>query len=302
MRVLPTVGGTDGKQTSFKGFIQHCNEESSIYCSPFWHGNSSIEATGIPKSSKAYYAEPLEPVSQIIKDSVDYIIYDNEPSYPDVNKEVSKNFFSNEYTDYHSQFDEIREYYYRREMGGYADIADAKYQQWQAAECVKLYDKSHDLRDQKRHLENECIKFEQYKAELNAEKSWTLNSLKEAMETKSDFSRSMDILVRRSEALTNMQKLDTLDGNTTAVQESKEKINVINKLINELNESINSSKKAIQERKQALKDICDEIRSTNKEIASTNVKIDEIKAKLIPLFDELKNFYAKQGIKVIKNL
>ena len=28
--------------------------------------------------------------------------------------------------------------------------------------------------------------------------------------------------------------------------------------------------------------------------------IEDCKAKLIPLFDELKNFYAKQGIKVIK--
>ena len=36
------------------------------------------------------------------------------------------------------------------------------------------------------------------------------------------------------------------------------------------------------------------------EIKAKQSAIEGFKAKLIPLFDELKNFYIKQGIKVIK--
>ena len=35
-------------------------------------------------------------------------------------------------------------------------------------------------------------------------------------------------------------------------------------------------------------------------IKTKQAAIEGFKAKLIPLFDELKNFYVKQGIKVIK--
>ena len=43
-----------------------------------------------------------------------------------------------------------------------------------------------------------------------------------------------------------------------------------------------------------------DVSSIDRQVAEKKSFIEDCKAKLIPLFDELKNFYAKQGIKVIK--
>ena len=46
----------------------------------------------------------------------------------------------------------------------------------------------------------------------------------------------------------------------------------------------------------------DSTKTVAKQIAEKKSLIEDCKAKLIPIFDELKNFYAKQGIKVIKKV
>ena len=49
--------------------------------------------------------------------------------------------------------------------------------------------------------------------------------------------------------------------------------------------------------KEYIQDFPKLIAGLNKQIDAKNAVINEFKAKLAPLFDELKNFYVKQGIR-----
>lgn len=157
MRISPIKSATSfsGRTTDYN--INRGKED--LKRNSYWQKNSSIEeALGTyhnNKTGKVYFADPMEYVSDRIKDSVDYIVYDNEPSYPDVNKEVRENYLGRLRKDFKKDFEEIRNYYYRREMGGFANVDEAKYQQAQAAHCGALYDKAGDLRYRKEICEDE---------------------------------------------------------------------------------------------------------------------------------------------------
>ena len=132
---------------------------------------SSVEKTlgkdhSFPKN-KVYFADPMEKVTQRIKDNVDFVVYDNEPSYPTLD-EVRRNYLENNRTNYRKQFEDIREYYYRRQMGGHAKIDEAQYQQWQAAKCTGLYDKAGDMRYKKEKAEDELKNFKSEKSHLQS--------------------------------------------------------------------------------------------------------------------------------------
>ena len=123
----------------------------------FWHKNSSVESTvgshHTNYTGKVYFASPMEYVNDRIKDSVDYVVYDNEPSYPAI-EEVEKNYVGKLRKNFREDFEEVREYYYRREMGGYANVEEAKNKQKQAAECTGFYDRAGDARYRKETLED----------------------------------------------------------------------------------------------------------------------------------------------------
>ena len=143
--------------------------ESGLKNMSGFYPDSSVETTlgayhSQPKNM-AYFADPMEFVTDDIKERVDYVVYDNEPSYPKV-EDVKKNYLENNRTDYRKQFEGIREYYYRREMGRFASINEAKYQQWQAAKCTELYDKAGHLRYQKESAEDEVSKLSSEKMHI----------------------------------------------------------------------------------------------------------------------------------------
>ena len=58
--------------------------------------------------------------------------------------------------------------------------------------------------------------------------------------------------------------------------------------------------KTIKNMKEYIAALKTDVSSIDRKVAEKKSFIEDCKAKLIPLFDELKNFYAKQGIKVIK--
>lgn len=135
--------------------------ESGLKSMQGFYKDSSVETTlgayhSQPKN-KAYFADPMEYVPNDIKERVDFVVYDNEPGYPKT-EDIKKNYLEHNRTNYREQFENIREYYYRREMGRYANVNEAKYQQWQAAQCTALYDKAGHLRYQKESAEDEIEK------------------------------------------------------------------------------------------------------------------------------------------------
>ena len=159
MKISP-ISSTLSKP-NFKGQFAYNYNESTLKNNKLWQKNSSVEQTlgayHVNKTSQAYFADPMEPISDAIKERADYIVYDNEPAYPEID-EVSKNYFGTQRVDYNEDYKAIRNYYYRREMGGFADIADAKYQQWQADACIQMYDKGGHLRWLKETAEDEVKK------------------------------------------------------------------------------------------------------------------------------------------------
>ena len=159
---------------SFKGrtiSYNSNNGENGLRGFPYFHKNSSVEKTlgshhSNPKNI-VYFADPLEPITDKIKDKVDFVVYDNEPSYPTL-ENVRRNYLENNRTNYRTQFEEIRDYYYRREMGGFAKVDEAKYQQWQASECIGLYDKAGDLRYKKEKAEDVIQELKSDRANIEA--------------------------------------------------------------------------------------------------------------------------------------
>lgn len=124
-----------------------------------------------PKN-KIYYADPLEKIDDKLRESVDYIFYDDEPAFPEVEKDISTAYFykpgplKSYRLDYFKEaINNYKQYFYRMEMADsksidkYLDklcnnvdvndsnekidyyrarIADAKYNQETAARCIDI--------------------------------------------------------------------------------------------------------------------------------------------------------------------
>ncbi len=294
---------------SFKGRITNYDPikgNEDLKNNSYWQKNSSVEKTlGSFRSianGKAYFADPMEKVNDVIKESVDYIVYDNEPSYPDVNSEVSKNYFGTLRKDFKQDFEEIRKYYYRREMGGFANKTEAQYQQWQAAECVKLYDKGGDLRYKKEQAEDEITNLQKQIESETKNLTDVKAKLAENLKQKENLDRKMYYMYQKN---TMYKSLQTLVDNPMNLDEEEKTFikSQAKKVKKEIKEYRAEAEKYCKEIIKAQKYIIGfpaMIKNLNEQISNKTKMIEEIKAKLIPLFDELKNFYAKQGIKVIK--
>lgn len=99
-----------------------------------------------------YYADPLENVTDAIRESVDIVVYDDQPALPDMDKEVSKMFFfESNYGDenkYLEQTRKLREYFYRLEMVDKKTIGENERNIWnnidvQNSEARVAYFKAH---------------------------------------------------------------------------------------------------------------------------------------------------------------
>ncbi len=298
--------------------------------------NSTVERTLDSFHSKptgvVYYADPLEGISDKLREQVDYVVYDNEPKYPKVNGEVSENYFGKQRVDYGEKFADIRDYYYRLEMVDtkeaekykrnilagidtenskekldyYNDrIAKSKYQQWQAAECINLYKKGNGLRSQKEGLED-SIQYIQNEIKMNEEELPKRKAmLKETSEkiTKEqaiyDLLEAKDKFYRKS--ITANKKL--IEQNSAQANNYWSEISAIESILVNLsregvskNTLIWSLKAKAQECKEFIATFPRRIANMKKQIKANEVQIEQVKANLIPVFDELKNFYAKQKI------
>lgn len=287
MRIFPTSNNAALKgQASFKGKYEIYHGQNPIMASyKDYHSDSSVERiignNHDYRTGRIYFADPMEPINDQIKRDSDYIVYDNEPAYPDVNNEVSKNYFGTERINYREKFENIRDYFYRREQAGWADKAEAQYQQWQAAECIRLYDQGGHLRYQKETLEDKISnlndKIKQSENSINLtkmlieEKEAELNALKNPSSTEENLDS------KDAAALTG------LAGATAVAADNKSKISALQGKIKNLKMRLGKLNKDMNIYKSVVE--------------TESPKISEIKAKLIPLFDNLKNFYAKQGIK-----
>ena len=185
--------------TNFRGFFvdrypQKINGEPNLTGMGYWHPNSALEATigafHTRPRNKIYVADPMEPVRDEIKQMVDYIVYDHEPLYPRI-EDVEKNYLEKLRINFRKKFAEIRDYFYRREMGGFANIDEAKFCQWQAAECIRMYDEAGHYRFEKERAEDRIATLNREVQQINEslpkkkEELQTLQQRKAILESKS---------------------------------------------------------------------------------------------------------------------
>jgi len=305
VRSLITNSGNGEEKASFKGrTVQYIAERPYIQAMGGYYPNSSIERTlekyHNNKTGKIYFADPMEPINDDLRKQVDYVVYDNEPAYPDVNEEVSKNYFGTERVNHRTQYERIRDYFYRREQAGWADKAEAQYQQWQAAECIRLYDKAGDLRYQKETLENEVRVANNKIAQTENSLDLTKSLIAEKEVQIKNLTAELPDLEAKQAAYNNLKtELDKDNGLST-----KEETAFVATGLATVGAAILAKISELESAKTKLENLKMRIGVLNgnmngyKNIIETNTpKIADVKAKLIPLFDELKNFYARQGIK-----
>ncbi len=348
------------------------NGEERLKTVAGFYKNSSIEKTlGSHHSqirNRVYFASPMEFVPDRIKDRVDFVVYDNEPSYPEI-EDVRKNYLENNRTDYRKQFEEVREYYYRREMGGHADVNEAKYQQWQAAECTRIYDRAGDLRFKKESAEDEIKAFHSEKKSLQAGIASTIKELeaqKEMSQSIQEHIKNLEELEKpfneikelsakgvmnenilyaasasRTEKAVNKTLMQKELENTAYYNEGREafpydslkyrkfedttstyssihnsemdsyklanKDKSAQKQLNNIRKTIANFKTIAEENTKTIADMQNYINELKTKLSGIEYKIESrtdyiktCKSRLQTMFDELANFYKKQGIKIIK--
>lgn len=279
MKIIPIKNSAN--IANFKGKMDiYDRERPFVIAHPDYHPDSTMEKFlgkyHDNRTGKIYFADPMEPITDEIKKEADYIVYDNEPAYPDVNEEISKNYFGSERVNYKAQFENIKNYYHRRELAGWADKAEAQYQQWQASECIRLYDKAGGLRYDKECLEDKINN-------IHAKIAQYENSI----ELTTDLIKQKEAELEIANA-TSRETSDSVDGVNPAVVGSTGVATVL---------TVKNLQNSIKKLNNRLEFLNKEI-SLGKSVLEIEMpKVNEIKGKLIPLFDELKHFYQKQGIK-----
>lgn len=364
------------KFINFKGkFVDNYSGENGLKKDGLWQANSSYEKTldsyHANSTNKIYFANPMEPISDKIKEQADYIVYDNEPNYPDID-DISQNYFGTARKNYKKDFEEVRQYFYRREMGGFADKTEAQYRQWQAAECVRFYDEAGDLRYKKETAEDDIKALNSQKADVEKDLAITEKELSEqenilkninthienlekikkpyeelssimlaSVENEQDMyetsaiknkSESQDMSEEEREKFENSAyynegyseysydkspKASKYENTTLTYAEINSKENKGFRISQAMDNIKEQQEKlletstyfvglsaicaaTINEMKTHISDLQSKIINIDNAVKNKKSFIEDSKAKLIPLFDELKNFYAKHGLKGLK--
>jgi hypothetical protein len=337
-----------------------------------FYPDSTIEKTlgvshKVPRNS-VYFADPMEFVSNDMKYNVDYVVYDNEPAYPAI-EDIGKNYLDKNRTNYREKFERVRDYFYRREMGGHANSNEAKYQQWQAAECIRLYDKAGDLRYKKETAEDELKDIQKEKLSICAGIANTRRELDAQMQLKCSVELHLKNLekireqgifddlfklramtnekvlysvadARVKDALHKKQMREALENTAyynegieaypydkikwgkytdtvrvyASIKEQMEKAYCIGPQIGNncrhktcINETIKAfegiladNATLIDEMTSYIDELSGKINSFDEKVIQKESFIESCKEKLAPLFEELKAYYLKQGIKAVK--
>lgn len=193
MRISPIKSSTNFSKPAFKGYIVE-DKSPYLFEEPVTHRTAAtytgrrIEKTlgGFHNNitGKIYYTDPLEKVNDNLREMVDYVVYDDEPKFPDINNEVSKLYFGTDGDQWEikKRFKDSKDYFYRLEMadsktvGEYeqkvwndfdrensrrnaeyfkAHVNDAKYNQETIANCEAIFKESDDLRYKKNNIASE---------------------------------------------------------------------------------------------------------------------------------------------------
>lgn len=183
MRILPIQSHSKMAKTSFKGyFVEGATDNWSHNYQRENSGRRCEQTLGsyhAGKTGKFYYADPLEIVTDSVKEQADFVIYDDEPPFPNPDKDLSQIYFHQNAHYSIPGVDKLKrsgEYFYRMEMADkktlaeYENnvksgvnlqdsidkanyyrgrIADAQYNQETIGKSLEIIEKSKQLREER---------------------------------------------------------------------------------------------------------------------------------------------------------
>ena len=353
MRILPVNNFLSNQ--NFKGKYEYYYGSYTIKDHADWHPASTMEKTldayHRNPTNKVYFASPMEPISDNIKEAADYIVYDNEPKYPDID-EVGLNYFNKLRVDFKKDFEERKHYFERRKFAGFASPEEAQQEINKADECIRMYNNGGHLRYVKEQAEDRIDFLEKDNALINRGMKAAEEELRTQQDIKVNIEKHIsdlekmkkpynDVLNTAADGSINERAMygaakaklagvtdkkpenpyEKYGKNTTAATyEEIAKSESGNYRMTTAKEEAKKEYKRLEETTlkfesikagclKTIKDIQANIETlklmfaTNKkEIAEKTSLIEDCKAKLIPIFDELKYFYANNGIKGLKKL
>lgn len=296
-------------------------------------------------TGKVYIADPKEYIDEALKEQVDFVVYDNEPRYPDVNLEVSKSYFENcDNTNYAKKFEDIRDYYYRLQIADmktaeeyrkklyagidvdkskekldyYNDrITKSQYQHDQALDCLNIYNKGYDLRCEKGKAVQELIDLERsrYNLENSIERAESdIKSSRARIANEEQDIRTIkeriNVYKKLAEMPQGIDNVHDLKWPHTKDVGSKLYLSIfaneqhfierdipkLQSFIQRYENSIESLKVRIKDNVRFIDEAPQKLKELEQKISLKRNTISEIKGKLIPLFDELKHYYAARRI------
>ena len=251
---------------------------------------------------KVYIADPKENVSKSIKISHDYIVYDLEPSFPDVRRK----YYSLQSGNFDKEFQTLLDYYTRLEntASKAKDEELAKSKQALVYNCKEILSEGAALRAERKDLVSrisyktnmiDIIKsnVEEYSQKLNVKKNSILT-----------YKRSLDA---RENKLSNLlKKQEALRYQPFAKPELVDDVNKKIKYLTEAKEAA-SIRVANYESKilfweNYIKDAPSKIAKCYQDISQYRIRLKEIKKELKPNYEKLCKFYTLNGIKIIKRV
>ena len=199
MKLLPVLGYANQPSKNFKGYIEKDSSIGRFKLNELIKNNPNYEKTERAARNNGivniYMASPLEnQLTPALKEKVDYIFYDIEPKFPDIDKEVSKMYFfpatAKQKKENFEQFESIKDYFNRliendsKTVGSYeqkawsgidmpesrykadyfkAHVRDAKHNVETIKNCSKILEKTMPLIDKKDSVYEELQKIEAHK-------------------------------------------------------------------------------------------------------------------------------------------
>lgn len=251
---------------------------------------------------RIYFADPKEIVSDTIKQKHDYIVYDIEPSFPDI-----RLYFDTDKDEIKKGFEIVKDYYKRLENsanGNFDILNNSRLKQKIADICSQIFDEGNSLRTTLQDLQSKLkVKTEHIKLMENNISLFTkelnlreirLPNQEKMLDAKK---RSFENYLKRRNAL--KEKFKRTPEEYAIINKQIEKYNME---ISKIKAKINKHKTRIEYIKTYLKQVPDKIELYRNEINRINIKIADLKIALLPVLKKLQDVYTINGIKIIKHI
>ena len=359
MKVLPIQIRRNTNQTAFKGqeyYFSHNpyngNHLTTDKSRGVNHGNGNFVTSGHPnpyatveKVNHArvgygaglglyppiYWTDPMENLSDAKKGCYDFIVFDNEPPFPDLEKDIEKRFFGEfdkSKKDYIQEFLIIKNYFARLEK---ADIEKLKELQEnkdnlsanKKAEMVAFYHNRVNDSKRKQYLAEECRRIYMeadailrtktvFDYSLSQLKIHTIEEVEEQIRGFEDFINNLEENVapiknqirffqNKIGCYKTVLKLNTAN---TPMFCADENLFILDKL-KDLKDSLKYRKQELKEKYKKANELRHKIAALQTYIKEYPQKLQEVQdsrriimAELAPIFERLKAFYIQQGIKI----